>query len=236
MRQNILVSALVLGALCFVIGFVSGAILTKPNREKTNATIADVEAKMKGIQTNAQKQIEATKEEANHFQSELNRVTEELKQTKIELARFKEENRIAAEQNRVQEQENQQKQAKLEKEKQLAAEQNHIQEQERQQSQTKLKADLDSFMSALKVAGIDNTIINNCSAKGDKLTIVVANAWHLQSYQLRLQAAQNLWSMWAKIRSPNDLDNARIELTDYNGNSVGGSRWLAGSLIWVQEK
>jgi tetratricopeptide (TPR) repeat protein len=121
-------------------------------------------------------------------------------------------------------------------EERIAAEQKRIQEQEYQQKQAKLKADLDSFMATLNAAGIDKSIIDRVSAKDDELTIVVANSWHFQPYQIRLQAAQNLWSLWATIRSPNDPDKARIELTDYNGNSVGGSRWLAGSLIWVKKK
>ena len=121
-------------------------------------------------------------------------------------------------------------------EERIAAEQKRIQEEEHQQKEAKLKRDLDSFMTVLKTAGIDNSIIDRCSANDNELTIVVTNAWHFQPYQIRFQAAQNLWSLWAKLRSPNDPDKARIELTDYNGNSVGGSRWLAGSLIWVKKE
>lgn len=102
-------------------------------------------------------------------------------------------------------------------------------------STTKLQSDLRSFMKVLKAAGIDNSVINSVSAEGNTLTIVVANAWHYEAYQIRLQAAQNLWAAWANIRSPDAPDMAGIELTDLNGNSVGGSRLLAGSLIWVKE-
>ena len=121
-------------------------------------------------------------------------------------------------------------------EKRIAAEQKRIQEEEHQRKEAKLKRDLDSFVTTLKTSGIDNSIIDRYSANDNQLTIVVTNAWHFQPYQIRLQAAQNLWNLWAKLRSPNDLDKARIELTDYNGNSVGGSRWLAGSLIWVKKE
>jgi hypothetical protein len=122
------------------------------------------------------------------------------------------------------------------KKERIAAEQKRIQEQEFRQKNAKLKTDLNSFVTALKTAGIDNSIIGGCSAEDDKLTIVVTNAWHFYPYRIRLQVTQNLWMLWAKIRSPNDLDQARIKLTDYNENSVGGSRWLAGSLIWVEEE
>lgn len=100
---------------------------------------------------------------------------------------------------------------------------------------TSQPSDLDTFRNLLKIAGVDSSIISRVSQSGDSLTIVVANAWHYQPYQLRLQAAQNLWETWARIRSPNDPDKARLDLTDQNGNRVGGSRWLAGSLIWVKK-
>ena len=96
----------------------------------------------------------------------------------------------------------------------------------------KLKSsELDTFIDVLKLAGIDNSIVSRVSQNGDSLTVIVANAWHYQPYQVRLQAAQNLWELWARITSPNDPDKARLEITDFNGNSVGGSRWLAGSQI-----
>jgi len=93
----------------------------------------------------------------------------------------------------------------------------------------------DIFIRALTRAGVDNSIVSRVSQKGDSLTIIVANGWHDQPYQIRLQAAQNFWELWARIRSPDDPDKARLEITDFNGNSVGGSRWLAGSLIWVKK-
>ncbi|MBI2441563.1 MAG: hypothetical protein HYV35_09345 [Lentisphaerae bacterium] len=107
--------------------------------------------------------------------------------------------------------------------------------QEKLVEQNKIKADMKVFMARLKTAGIDNTYINSCSASGDKLTIVVATAWHYWPYQIRLQIAQGLWGHWANIHSPSDLDKSRILLTDITGNEVGGSRMWGGSLIWVKE-
>jgi hypothetical protein len=239
MRQNIFTRACVLGAICFVIGFIGGALLTKSDRERTNTTIAALEAKVNGIQTTAQKQIDTDKGETKHFQSDLKRITKELLQANEEMARLKEEKRIAAEQKRIQEEESQRKQAKLEEERRIAAEQKRIQEQEYLWEQAKsmqLKADLVRFKTIIKSIDIDNSFIDRCSVEDNELVIVVTDVWHEQPYQLRLQTAQNLWNLWAKIRSLRDPDEARIKLTDYNGNSVGGSRWLAGSLIWVQEK
>lgn len=96
-------------------------------------------------------------------------------------------------------------------------------------------SELAIFVTALTRAGIDSSIGSRVSQKGDSLTIIVPDGWHYEPYQIRLQAAQNFWELWARIRSPNDPDKARLEITDFNGNSVGGSRWLAGSLIWVRK-
>lgn len=70
----------------------------------------------------------------------------------------------------------------------------------------------------------------------DHLNITVANQWHYEPYQIRLQMGQALWKLWAGIHSPKDPDKARISLRDQMGNEVGGSRILGGSLIWVQEQ
>lgn len=66
--------------------------------------------------------------------------------------------------------------------------------------------------------------------------LTVNNLWHVRAYQLRLQDAQVLWQAWAGIRSSSNPDLARIKLVDFSGNEVGGSRALAGSLIWVQDR
>ena len=49
MRQNTLVAAIVLGAICFVVGFGFGAVLTMPNGEKTRA-IKELQDKEQQIQ------------------------------------------------------------------------------------------------------------------------------------------------------------------------------------------
>jgi uncharacterized protein YgiM (DUF1202 family) len=74
------------------------------------------------------------------------------------------------------------------------------------------------------------------SASSGQAIVTVTNAWHYQPYQVRYQAAQGLWKLWASIESPSASDNARIKLVDQMGNEVGGSRMWAGSMIWVQEK
>lgn len=108
MKQNILVVAIASGALCFAIGFGGGALLTRPNREKTKATIAAVEAKANEAQTIAQQKIQAAKTETTRLQNELKRATAELKQAKNELKRLEAElkdakSRIIAEEKEVSE-------------------------------------------------------------------------------------------------------------------------------------
>ena len=67
--------------------------------------------------------------------------------------------------------------------------------------------------------------------------IVVNNIWHAGPYQTRLQLAQNLQKIFAKLASPVEAhDYSRIKLVDINGNEVGGSSWIAGTSIWVSEK
>jgi hypothetical protein len=96
-------------------------------------------------------------------------------------------------------------------------------------------SDLQKFIDVLRTAGIDNSLIVRVSVSetGDKLIVVVANPWHYQPYQIRLQMAQSLWELWARIHSPQNPDIARLKLTDLQDNEVGGSRLLGGSLIWV---
>lgn len=96
---------------------------------------------------------------------------------------------------------------------------------------------LDGFLALLKLA--DVTLVDSVSVNYQSgqwiAKITVKNIWHLRHKQLRLQDAQSLWKGWASIASPNELDSARISLVDHNDNEVGGSRILAGSLIWVQD-
>ncbi|QDT24817.1 hypothetical protein Enr10x_01090 [Gimesia panareensis] len=112
------------------------------------------------------------------------------------------------------------------------------QENQKRESEEETRKRLDTFIAALKVAEV--TIVKSVRVQEIsngiwEAEIEVRNNWHIKPYQVRLQDAQNLWSAWAKIASPQEPDSARIKIVDINGNEVGGSRVLAGSLIWVQE-
>jgi hypothetical protein len=70
----------------------------------------------------------------------------------------------------------------------------------------------------------------------DKTIVVyVDNRWHFLPYQIRFQMAQNIWATWVQATNAEIPDHARIDIKDLNGNSVGGSRFLGGSLSWVNK-
>jgi hypothetical protein len=102
-------------------------------------------------------------------------------------------------------------------------------------SQKSAQDNLDTFMAVMEAAGVGNALISNVSTRGETITITVATGWHYQPKRVRQQSAQILWQTWAMISSRNNLDRARLSLRDAVGNEVGGSRLLAGSLIWVDE-
>jgi len=69
----------------------------------------------------------------------------------------------------------------------------------------------------------------------DGLEITVTTRWHYEPKAIRLQMAQVIWKAWAGIHRPEKPDAAYITLRDATGNKVGGSRVMAGSLIWVAD-
>lgn len=68
-----------------------------------------------------------------------------------------------------------------------------------------------------------------------KAIITVGNDWHGLNYQVRLQFAQALQRGFAATACPKAPDLARIQIVDLMGNEVGGSRWLGGTLVWVDK-
>lgn len=69
----------------------------------------------------------------------------------------------------------------------------------------------------------------------DELEITVKNIWFVLAKGQRLQHAQTLWQVWARIHSPGNLDSSRIQLIDANGNRLGGSGFLGGSTVSVSD-
>ncbi len=100
------------------------------------------------------------------------------------------------------------------------------------------KENLNRFSAAIDLAAKKANFqgITKISVQGDEATVTVVDSFHSLPYQNRLQFAQNLWKAWASIDSPNDVDKARISIVDRNGNEVGGSGFLGGSTVWVQQQ
>jgi len=100
-----------------------------------------------------------------------------------------------------------------------------------QEKLEELRRGPERFMAAVRNAGVRGGAIVSAERDPlleDRLLIVVGPAWHRQIKQERLIAAQNLWTAWAEINSPRDLDKSRIQLLDVNGNEVGGSDSVFG--------
>ena len=91
------------------------------------------------------------------------------------------------------------------------------------------------YRTRLNAGGLNERIITRLSANGLKVTITVVDVWSDMDYGSRLQAADTLYKLWALVASPGSPDSARISIVNENGVEIGGSRMLAGSLIWVQK-
>lgn len=99
---------------------------------------------------------------------------------------------------------------------------------------------LEGYIKKLDDVGMNQFIelISYKYASTDECSIVVRvrNTWHYQHKQIRLQAAQNLWNLWSQsYYLETEKDKCRMELVDLNGNNVGGSSWLGGSVIGVKD-
>ena len=94
----------------------------------------------------------------------------------------------------------------------------------------------EAFVTLLQQFDADKAIVGVAEGfSPHQLAITVPNDWHYQPQQIRIQMGQNFWKIWASIHSPDKPDQARISIRDLNGNEVGGSRVMAGSLIWMKE-
>ncbi len=170
---------------------------------------------------------------ANNVRDQASAARKELKRERIEKERVAKEAAAKAEAERkAREVAAAEARQKAERERQAA------EEARRKEAEKEVQNRLDSYMKVLNAADvrlIKSVSVGRISDDMWEATLTVDNLWHIRHYQIRLQDAQTLWEVWARIASPNDPDKARIKLVDQNGNEVGGSRFLAGSLIWVKE-
>jgi hypothetical protein len=96
---------------------------------------------------------------------------------------------------------------------------------------------ISELLTFIRSVDKNGDIVVSVSQGNDSNTakITVANQWHYEPYQMRLQTAQITWKAWAGFRSPKEPDKARIKIVDRMENEVGGSRIWGGSLIWVKD-
>jgi len=127
----------------------------------------------------------------------------------------------------------------IQRKQQLVAVADAVEVEKRLQEADKLRRRPEQFITAVRNTGVGANLVVRAERDdllGDRLLITVGSLWHRQHKQDRLMAAQALWTLWAKINSPNEPDNSRIQLLDANGNEVGGSdSVLGGSSIAVQD-
>jgi hypothetical protein len=95
--------------------------------------------------------------------------------------------------------------------------------------------DLAIFWQQIREVDAGGRLIVSAAASGDDVLLVVSNAWHDQPKHARQRTAESLWRGWATIHTPQNLDKSYLSLRDGGGNAVGGSRIVAGSLIWIQD-
>ena len=80
-----LLTAVISGALCLVIGLGSGVLLTIPNRSKTNTKIVTLENKLNEIQTTAKSETAQYRDELKRISAEHGRISAELERIKKAL-------------------------------------------------------------------------------------------------------------------------------------------------------
>lgn len=107
-------------------------------------------------------------------------------------------------------------------------------EEEKRVAQRRKDA-LPEWAAAVRIFDFADYISQYFINENGVLTIRLEDGWHYLPKQIRLQYAQNMWSIWAKKSSPEKVDSARIKLVDKNGNKVGGSGWLGGSDVKVND-
>jgi len=89
MQKNTLLAVIISGAICIVIGFGSGALLTKPNREKIKSAVAAVEAKAEEERTILQQEIMTAKQEITIAKDEISAAKSEIARRADETVNLK---------------------------------------------------------------------------------------------------------------------------------------------------
>jgi len=85
MKQGLL-QVIIAGVVGLIIGIAVGTMITRPDRERTKAAIAEAQANAEKVQLAAQQQIQNADSEMANLRNELAQVTAELQQSKETMA------------------------------------------------------------------------------------------------------------------------------------------------------
>lgn len=101
-------------------------------------------------------------------------------------------------------------------------------------SNTDLIADYKEGLST--IPGMANFVADVRPGLIDGLVeIEVTPTYQAEAKVSRENLASALWKAWAYSYGHDDVDKARIRLVDGRGKQVGGSRVIAGSMIYVDD-
>jgi hypothetical protein len=119
--------------------------------------------------------------------------------------------------------------AKLEQERKEAEQREFA---ERKKTRVLEMQDTETFLKKIIEHELE-AVFPSASVQKKHLTVRVANEWHYQPYQIRLQAAQNVYEIWFKVANTPDDTRVKMTIADTNGNTVGGKDSLYG--VWVDK-
>lgn len=111
-------------------------------------------------------------------------------------------------------------------------------EEEKRKAAESAEKNLQGYIDLINATGMNVYVDSVGYYSGFKwIEVTVKNTWHYEPKQIRLQAAQTLWEVWATQFCPEEetLDNCRIRLVDLAGNEVGGSSAWGGSVVNVKD-
>lgn len=170
--------------------------------------------------------LELNKEKQKQLKKEQKQQEIELQQKKIKQKQLAKIQKEKIERQRIKRIEYKRNRAKRDRKRAEELKKAHI-------DASKFKTTLFDMLSKKNINIVQNVHLNK--DRPHEIIIVMKPIWHNRNKHLRKNDATVFWELWASINNPQDPDSARIKLVSINNDRVGGSKWLAGSLIWVED-
>lgn len=93
---------------------------------------------------------------------------------------------------------------------------------------------VEQFKQSIEQIDPNNALlVDSFTGQGKRLEVTMLPAFALLPRDAKQRNGQAIWSAWAAVASPGDLDAAYITLIDASGNTLGGSSVIAGSIVSV---